>query len=265
MANWLLPTNSSNYATVLGELKDRDADLASQFSTYSGSNADLPANTIRWDPVNKQDYLWNGSNWVVKTDRYNISISGSAATITDTLPTSKGGTGSTSALTRFGVVFATTTSAQATTSPGTTGQPLIANTTSGPAFGALNLGLSGAVSSALPIANGGTGSSSEAAARTALNVPSRTGSDASGTWGISISGNAATATTAVNATSASVANSAATANSATSAGSIANAGGWSVTPSGTKLYFNYNGTNLGYLDSSGNLVVLGNVTSHGTI
>ena len=51
---------------------------------------------------------------------------------------------------------------------------------------------------------------------------------------------------------------------ATSSGSIANAGGWSVTPSGTKLYFNYNGTNVGSLDSSGNFIVTGNVTAYGT-
>jgi len=45
-----------------------------------------------------------------------------------------------------------------------------------------------------------------------------------------------------------------------SAGSIANSGGWNVTPTGTKLYFNYNGTNVGSLDSSGNFVVIGNIT-----
>jgi len=33
---------------------------------------------------------------------------------------------------------------------------------------------------------------------------------------------------------------------------ITNSGGWNVTPSGTKLYFNYNGTNVASLDSSGN-------------
>ena len=51
---------------------------------------------------------------------------------------------------------------------------------------------------------------------------------------------------------------------ATSAGSITNSGGWSVTPSGTKLFFNYNGTNVGSLDSSGNFIVIGNVTAYGT-
>lgn len=49
-----------------------------------------------------------------------------------------------------------------------------------------------------------------------------------------------------------------------SAGSIANAGGWNVTPSGTKLYFNYNGTNVASLDSSGNLITLGDVSAGGT-
>jgi hypothetical protein len=49
-----------------------------------------------------------------------------------------------------------------------------------------------------------------------------------------------------------------------SAGSIANAGGWNVTPTGTKLYFNYNGTNVASLDSSGNLITLGTVSAGGT-
>ena len=50
---------------------------------------------------------------------------------------------------------------------------------------------------AVPVANGGTGASSETAARTNLNVPSRSGADATGIWPISVAGNAATATSAV--------------------------------------------------------------------
>jgi len=46
--------------------------------------------------------------------------------------------------------------------------------------------------------------------------------------------------------------------------SIANAGGWNITPNGNKLYFNYNGTNVASLDSSGNLIALANVTAYGT-
>lgn len=49
----------------------------------------------------------------------------------------------------------------------------------------------------LVIGNGGTGATTAAGARTALDVPSTGGSGATGTWGINISGNAATATNGV--------------------------------------------------------------------
>jgi hypothetical protein len=51
---------------------------------------------------------------------------------------------------------------------------------------------------------------------------------------------------------------------ASSSTQITNSGGWSVTPTGTKLYFNYNGTNVASLDSSGNFIALNNVTAYGT-
>ena len=56
------------------------------------------------------------------------------------------------------------------------------------------------------IAGGGTGAGTGADARTNLDVPSRSGVGASGTWGISISGNAASANTATTATVAGMAN-----------------------------------------------------------
>jgi hypothetical protein len=52
----------------------------------------------------------------------------------------------------------------------------------------------------LAVADGGTGASSAANARTNLGVPSLTGSGASGTWGIDITGAAASATSATTAT-----------------------------------------------------------------
>jgi len=55
-----------------------------------------------------------------------------------------------------------------------------------------------------------------------------------------------------------------TVTNATNAQQITNAGGWNVTPTGSKLYFNYNGTNVGSLDSSGNLIITGAISTGGT-
>lgn len=40
---------------------------------------------------------------------------------------------------------------------------------------------------------------------------------------------------------------------------------WTVSESGGKLYFAYGGTNKASLDSSGNFIVIGNVTAYGTV
>jgi hypothetical protein len=56
-----------------------------------------------------------------------------------------------------------------------------------------------------------------------------------------------------------------TVTNATNATQITNSGGWNITPSGTTLFFNYNGTNVATLSSTGDLVVIGDVTAYGTL
>lgn len=54
-------------------------------------------------------------------------------------------------------------------------------------------------------------------------------------------------------------------NTTGSAGAIANTGGWAVTPSGTTLFFSYNGTNVGSLTSAGDFTCIGNITAYGAV
>lgn len=101
-----------------------------------------------------------------------------------------------------------------------------------------------ALNAATPVSKGGTGSTTAAAARTALglaigsDVPSPTGTGASGTWGINISGNAATATSATSATDATNATKLITAN-------------FTIEESGGVLLIKYGATTVASISSTG--------------
>jgi hypothetical protein len=81
---------------------------------------------------------------------------------------------------------------------------------------------------------------------TATGLITATGGVAGNVTG-NVTGNASTATTATNATR------------------ITNSGGWNVTPTGTTLYFSYNGTNVGSLTSTGDFTCIGDITAYGTV
>jgi len=75
--------------------------------------------------------------------------------VSGTLPVANGGTGQSSNLTQYGVVYGSTTTAMASTAAGTSAQVLHGNATGAPTWGAVALGSE--VSGTLPVANGGTG------------------------------------------------------------------------------------------------------------
>jgi len=75
--------------------------------------------------------------------------------VTGTLPVANGGTGQSTALTQYGVVYGSSTTAMGNTAAGTTGQVLIATTSAAPSWGQVSL--TAGVTGVLPGANGGTG------------------------------------------------------------------------------------------------------------
>jgi hypothetical protein len=115
---------------------------------------------------------YGGTGLTTFTATNNALYSTGATTLTaGTLPVAAGGTGNTT-LTSNGVVYGNGTSAAGITAAGTTGQVLVATTSGAPSWGSVPAsGISGTV----PIANGGTGQTSAAAAFNALSPITTTG------------------------------------------------------------------------------------------
>ena len=136
-------------------------------------------------PTNGQIDIGNGTGFTrtTLTAGSGVSISNGSGSVTISATglggtvTSVTGTGSVNGITLTGTVTSS-------------GNITLGGTLSG-------VSLTSQVSGTLPVANGGTGATDAATARTNLSVPSTSGSGASGTWGISISGNAATVTNGI--------------------------------------------------------------------
>jgi hypothetical protein len=124
----------------------------------------------------------------------------------------------------------------------------------------------------LPTTSGGTGTNLTTFCNLQSNVsgilPNANTTAAASNGASTIVARDATGNFTANTITASLAGLASNATYAVSAGSatqITNSGGWGITPSGTTLFFSYNGTNVAKLDSSGNLTALGNITAYGSV
>jgi hypothetical protein len=83
------------------------------------------------------------------------------------LPVTMGGTGQSTALTQWGVIYASATTTMASTAAGTAGYLLTSNATSAPTYQQINLGTSAGLTGTLTAAKGGTGVTAVTTAPTA--------------------------------------------------------------------------------------------------
>lgn len=268
MADHSKPLTTSTYADFVSELDARLDELTLGLDPATTSPTNLATNAIRYNSAATKWQKWDGSAWSDLAASYSINITGSAGSVTNGVVT----TGSYADPAWLTSLAGSKISGNIAGNAGTATTLATARTINGVSFnGSANISLN--LNTSLTFNNGGSGSASGTGfngstattiSYNSVGAPSATGAGASGTWAINISGNAATATSATSAATATSATSAGTATSAATAGGIANSGGWNVTPSGTKLYFNYNGADVGSLDSSGNFIVSGNMTAYGT-
>jgi hypothetical protein len=115
---------------------------------------------------------YGGTGLTTFTGANNALYSTGSTTLTaGTLPVAAGGTGATT-LTTNGVVYGNGTSPAGITAAGTTGQVLVATTSGAPSWGSVP---AGSITGTLPIANGGTGQTTAAAAFNALSPITTTG------------------------------------------------------------------------------------------
>lgn len=191
-------------------------------STVLGNTTAAGAGAII--PAGKTVTLWSdGTNFVFQNNHL------TNLTLATDLAIADGGTGASTAAnarTNLGLVIGT--DVPSPTGTGSSGTwPININGNASNATIAASALTANNVTGIVAVANGGTGASTAANARTNLglvigtNVPSPTGTGASGTWGINITGNAASATSATTAGSATTASSATFATTAGSANAVA--------------------------------------------
>lgn len=76
MANWLNPGTSTQYATLIAELKDRDLDVAKGLDPAVVTVSNPVAGMIRWTSAGSKWQKYSGTTWVDLSDQFAIPIVG---------------------------------------------------------------------------------------------------------------------------------------------------------------------------------------------
>ena len=201
MANHNLPTLTSTYANFVTEMDARMDDISIGFDPAFTIATNFPTGTVRWVSGSNKWEKWSGSAWADLSSAYAISISGNAATVTNGVYTSA----TYANPTWITSIAGTKVSGAISGNAGSATQLANARNINGVAFdgtAAINVNLNNTAT----FNNGGSGAASgstfngSAALTISYNTvgaPSVSGTNATGTWSIGITGNAATVTNGV--------------------------------------------------------------------
>lgn len=214
MADHLKPTITSTYSNFVTELDARFDDLAVGLDPAVSSPTNVFINSIRWSSASNKWQKYNGSTWADLSSLYSINISGNAGTVTNGVVT----TGSYSNPTWITALAGSKITGDIAGNAATATILATSRNINGVAFNG-STAISVNLNNSVTFNNAGSGGVSGTAfnggtattvSYNSVGAPSVTGANASGTWDISISGNAATATSATSATSATTATTATT-------------------------------------------------------
>ena len=179
MANFSAPTTGNLYTDVVGLINAKIGDLALMLDPAVSTPTNVPTNALRWNSTANRFEKWNGSAWNAASTLYAISIGGNSATAT-TLQTARAING-----TSFNGGSDITTANWGTArvlTVGNTGKSV--NGSAAVSWSLAEIGISTPMQAVVAAASLGAG-------RDAFGVPHADGTNANGTWSISISGTAA--------------------------------------------------------------------------
>ncbi len=201
MADHLKPTVTSTYSNFVSELDARFDDLAVGLDPAVTSATNVPTNSQRWSSASNKWQKYNGTSWGDLAAIYSISISGNAGTVTNGIYTS----GSYANPSWITSLSGSKITGDIAGNSGTTTKLLTARNINGVAFDG-TVAISVNTNNSVLFNNTGTGAASGSAfnggsaitvSYNTIGSPSATGANASGTWGINITGNAGTVTNGV--------------------------------------------------------------------
>lgn len=199
MADHSKPTITSAYTSFVTEMDARFDDLAVGLDPAATTATNVPTNSIRWNASVNKWQKYNGSAWNDLSALYSINISGNAATVTNGVVT----TGTYANPAWITSLAGSKVTGDISGNAGSATRLATPRNINGVAFDG-TAAISVNTNTAATFNNSGTGAASGttfngSTARTisynTIGAPSTTGANASGTWGINVTGSAVSLST----------------------------------------------------------------------